>query len=237
MFFQKKRQITLVLLILVLISVVFIPKLAGFVQAQEQKLGIVNENADIGLNVRTGAGTSYDKLQCNGENVKLSMGTEVMILNEVTIDNAYNPRWYEIEFTYKNKTLQGFVSASYITITQMPDSDDTKDTTEESEDVKLSDEEFEKMLEEEGFPASYKVYLRELHEQHPNWKFKALQTGLSWNVVVENEKSKQGRIRNTISCIRPISYRSTEALYDWATDTYYPYDGAGNNSWYAVSDD
>lgn len=91
MFFQKKRQITLVLLILVLISVVFIPKLAGFVQAQEQKLGIVNENADIGLNVRTGAGTSYDKLQCNGENVKLSMGTEVMILNEVTIDNAYNP--------------------------------------------------------------------------------------------------------------------------------------------------
>lgn len=237
MFFQKKRQITLVLLILVLISVVFIPKLAGFVQAQEQKLGIVNENADIGLNVRTGAGTSYDKLQCNGENVKLSMGTEVMILNEVTIDNAYNPRWYEIEFTYKNKTLQGFVSASYITITQMPDSDDTKDTTEESEDVKLSDEEFEKMLEEEGFPASYKVYLRELHEQHPNWKFKALQTGLSWNVVVENEKSKQGRIRNTISCIRPISYRSTEALYDWATDTYYPYDGAGNNSWYAVSDE
>lgn len=235
--FLKKRQITFFVLMIVLVAIIFIPMLAGLASATEQKKGVVNENAPNGLNVRTGAGTTYDKLVYNDVNVKIVMGTEVIILDEVTVNNVNNPRWYEIEFTYENTKLKGFVSASYITITQMPDSGSTEDTTEEPGDVELSDEEFETMMEEEGFPSSYKVYLRELHEKHPDWKFKALQTGLSWDVVIENEKSKQGRIRNTISCIRPISYRSTEALYDWTTDTYYPYDGAGNNSWYAVSDD
>lgn len=235
--FYKKRQITFFVLVIALVSIIFVPMLAGLANAQEQQKGVVNENAPNGLNVRTGAGTTYDKLTYNGASVKIAMGTEVVILDEVTVNNVSNPRWYEIEFTYENAKLQGFVSASYITITQMPDTGSTEDSTEDTGNVELSDEEFEAMLDEEGFPSSYKVYLRELHEKHPNWKFKALQTGLSWDVVVENEKSKQGRIRNTISCIRPISYRSTEALYDWATDTYYPYDGSGNNSWYAVSDD
>lgn len=234
--FLKKPQLVFFIVILLMCSVIFIPKLSGLVKAQEQQKGVVD--SDIGLNVRTGAGTNHAKLTYNGESVKLLNKTEVTVLDEVIIDNVSNPRWYQIEFTYKGEKMQGYVSASYVIITQIPDSDTTEETTEEEpEDTVLSDEEFEAYLTQQGFPASYKVYLRALHEKHPDWKFKALQTGLSWNVVVENEKSKQGRIRNTISCIRPISYRSTEAMYDWATDTYYPFDGAGNNAWYAVSDD
>ena len=100
--FLKKRQITFFVLMIALVSIIFIPMLAGLASATEQKKGVVNENAPNGLNVRTGAGTTYDKLTYNGVNVKIGMGTEVIILDEVTVNNVNNPRWYEIEFTYEN---------------------------------------------------------------------------------------------------------------------------------------
>ncbi|MBQ6874022.1 MAG: SH3 domain-containing protein [Clostridia bacterium] len=41
-----------------------------------------------------------------------------------------------------------------------------------------------------AFPASYKPYLRALHEKYPNWKFRMLNTGLDWSVVIREESSK-----------------------------------------------
>lgn len=39
----------------------------------------------------------------------------------------------------------------------------------------------------DAFPESYKEYLTKLSEQHPNWKFKAYYTGISWNELINNE--------------------------------------------------
>lgn len=38
-----------------------------------------------------------------------------------------------------------------------------------------------------SFPDSYKPYLEELQKNHPNWTFFALDTGLDWKYVIDNE--------------------------------------------------
>lgn len=39
----------------------------------------------------------------------------------------------------------------------------------------------------ENFPNSYKPYLYQLNQKHPNWKFTALYTNLDWNYAIQNE--------------------------------------------------
>ena len=46
------------------------------------------------------------------------------------------------------------------------------------------------------FPETYKKYLNELAEAHPNWTFTAYNTGMSWNEFIGKEKS--AHLRNTI---------------------------------------
>lgn len=49
---------------------------------------------------------------------------------------------------------------------------------------KMSDAEFESYLESQGFTGSYITKLMALHKAHPNWEFRAKQTGLNWNAAV-----------------------------------------------------
>ncbi|MBR6222791.1 MAG: cadherin-like beta sandwich domain-containing protein [Lachnospiraceae bacterium] len=98
------------------------------------------------------------------------------------------------------------------------------------------DQSFETALEAEKFPESYRVYLRTLHASYPNWIFKAVHTGLDWNTVLENEKNKAGKIKNTIqgsSSLPHYNWRSTDIGYDWATDKWTAYDG---KTFFAASD-
>ena len=46
------------------------------------------------------------------------------------------------------------------------------------------------------FPETYKKYLNELAEAHPNWTFTAYNTGMSWSEFISKEKSVH--LRNTI---------------------------------------
>lgn len=39
----------------------------------------------------------------------------------------------------------------------------------------------------DAFPESYRTYLKEIKEQHPNWTFDAYYTGISWSDLVKNE--------------------------------------------------
>ena len=83
---------------------------------------------------------------------------------------------------------------------------------------------FELYLTEQGFPESYKPMLRELHEQHPSWVFKAYHTGIDWKKAIDEENVPG---KNLI----PNSYSSEwksmeEGAYDWNTDKYIVYDGS-----------
>lgn len=50
----------------------------------------------------------------------------------------------------------------------------------------VEDEEFEKLLDEEEFPDSYRGALRYLHKKHPNWTFKSMITDLRFPTAVAN---------------------------------------------------
>ena len=88
-----------------------------------------------------------------------------------------------------------------------------------------SDSAFESYMNSQGFPESYKPYLRTLHEQYPNWVFKSAQTGLSWDEVIRRE-SKIGT--SLVAASSPVSWKSTEkGAYDPDTNTYISYDSGG----------
>jgi len=88
----------------------------------------------------------------------------------------------------------------------------------------LSDDEFKKMLQDEGFTDSYINPLMELHAKYPKWEFKAFNTGLKWNTVIKKE-SVVGT--NLLSINKSYEWKSTEeGAYDWKTDQYIPYDGS-----------
>ncbi|HEX3076106.1 MAG TPA: cadherin-like beta sandwich domain-containing protein [Lachnospiraceae bacterium] len=93
------------------------------------------------------------------------------------------------------------------------------------EDVKpLTDAEFEQSLVKQGFPESYKSYLRNLHQLYPYWQFEAYHTGLEWTAAI-NAENKVGY--NLIPNKSNLAWKSMETgAYKWATDSFIPYDGS-----------
>ena len=52
--------------------------------------------------------------------------------------------------------------------------------------AKTGDSEYEKYLDSQQFPESYKIYLRQLHIEHSNWVFKSLITNLDFDTAAAN---------------------------------------------------
>ena len=52
----------------------------------------------------------------------------------------------------------------------------------------VTDQTFENSLNSQGFPESYKKYLRAIHNSHPNWIFKSMMVGDNFDVAVATEK-------------------------------------------------
>ena len=77
----------------------------------------------------------------------------------------------------------------------------------------IKDEEFEKLLEKEQFPESYRVWLRQIHETYPNWTFKALHTNLDFNISVEREKTVCSI--NKYSCSACVDDPAIETEKNW----------------------
>lgn len=69
------------------------------------------------------------------------------------------------------------------------------------------------------FPESYRSYLNDLHKQHPNWRFYAINTNLDFNDVVAKEKNSS----YVDSADRSMSYFDTlePVNYDWSTNTWH----------------
>lgn len=100
---------------------------------------------------------------------------------------------------------------------------------------------FEEALAAEKFPDSYKDMLRVIHKIHPDWQFKAVHTGITWDTLIANEKAQKVNgvavVKNTVwtSSLYPhYNWRSTSVGYNWATDKWTAFDGS---IWFAASDD
>ena len=157
------------------------------------------------LNIRSGPGTSYRSMGL------LSINKEINILDTVTGNDGKT--WYYMEYN----GINGYVAAEFIVVS----------SHEEYE----TDAKFEAYLDAQGFPESYKPYLRTLHAKYPNWNFRAARTGLSWNDVLERE-GKLGK--SLVSSSAPSSWKSQAAgAYDPQTGKYTSFDSGG---WAAASE-
>lgn len=159
--------------------------------------------ADV-LNVRSGAGTSYSKTGT------VSYGDSLTILSETT--DSSGAKWYKISCG----NVTGYVSAAYVQLTS-------------SGSQGSSDADFESYMTKQGFPESYKPYLRKLHEQHPRWIFTAQKLGVDWNTALK-EECVVGR--NLVHSSALASWKSMEkGAYDFNGGYWYGLDG----SWVAAS--
>lgn len=159
--------------------------------------------ADV-LNVRSGAGTGYSKTGT------VSYGDSLTILSETT--DSSGAKWYKISCG----SVTGYVSAAYVQLTS-------------SGSQGSSDADFESYMTKQGFPESYKPYLRTLHEQHPKWIFTAQKLGVDWNTALK-EECVVGR--NLVHSPALASWKSMEkGAYDFNGGYWYGLDG----SWVAAS--
>lgn len=159
--------------------------------------------ADV-LNVRSGAGTGYSKTGT------VSYGDSLTILSETT--DSSGAKWYKISCG----NLTGYFSAAYVQLTS-------------SGSQGSSDADFESYMTKQGFPESYKPYLRTLHEQHPKWIFTAQKLGVDWNTALK-EECVVGR--NLVHSSALASWKSMEkGAYDFNGGYWYGLDG----SWVAAS--
>ena len=125
---------------------------------------------DDEINVRTGPGTSYSAVLFNGQkNIRLYRGQYVRIVSTQKGSDGMN--WHQIVFTYNGYTKIGFMRSDFIT--EIGD-----------------DSAYRAYLEEQGFPESYRPYLRALYAASGGkWTFVANKTGLKWNEALEMEST------------------------------------------------
>ncbi len=77
----------------------------------------------------------------------------------------------------------------------------------------IKDTAFENKLNEQGFPESYKKWLRVLHEKYSNWNFISLKTGLDFNSTVSTQQ-RIGSIERS-SCAACIDSSRVNTEGDW----------------------
>ncbi len=168
--------------------------LVGFTALAADTVSTGTVKADK-LYVRSGPGTSHPAV---GD---LANGDVVTIHETVTNDSG--ERWYRIS----KDSLNGYVHSGYIIV----------NATYET------DEQFEAYLTAQGFPEDYKVALRQVHAQYPNWIFRAQHLSMTWAEALAAE-TKVGL--NTIQS--PDAWKSMEySAYNWNTNSYVVFDSGG----------
>jgi len=235
---------------IVIFSLNGMPLIAAAAEVKQGK--VVGINPDSYLNVRSGPGTSYSVIfrLYNDDPVTIlgSEGNFYKISFEDTygvIQNGYSSKdFIEIVETPAppppaedekpegdgGNTEDGGNSEGDGGNTDSGDNNEGEgDSGEEKPEEPEEPVDFEEYLESQGFPESYKVKLRELHQLHPEWVFTALHTNLDWKTVVENE-SVVGR--SLVNIQAPEAWRSVEkGAYNLSGKYYIGLDGS---SWVAA---
>lgn len=151
-------------------------------------------------------------------------GGVICITSDVKLElyNKYktpeNKTYWHAGFFYNGVKYYGYVQSMWVDVLS---EDELKAMEQE---ITGSSSDFENYLNLQGFPESYKPYLRMLHAEYPNWIFEADQTYLDWNTVIE-EESIAGK--NLISNNKSVEWKSLETgAYDWTKDQFILYDGS-----------
>ena len=128
----------------------------------------------------------------------LDPGDAVTILGNAT--GSDGSAWYQCCIPIGGTLYYGCVKAGTLTKKTFAD----------------TDTDFENYMNAQGFPDSYKPYLRVLHAKYPSWVFVADQTGLSWDDVIAAES------RTSPDCYSSVLSDSRPA---WISPKAYDSDG------------
>ena len=176
----------------------------GYVCSNYIKFGNINtgyntSNFTARVHATTLSARSYASSNASKQ-ATLINGTNVTVLETLSSGSGCNDRWYKVNY---HDGQIGYVCSTYIV---------------KKEDITASDSEYEKVLSDAGFPSTYWPYLTYLHNKYPNWKFKAVNTGLNWSDVISGESGKN-LIENTIyDAYRTSSNPSEGSSWFEATD-------------------
>ncbi len=193
---RLSRFISVIICVAIALSVLVLPQSNVFAANQT---GTVNITSGY-LKIRETAPSGK-------EIGKLYKGDIVTILDSTSIAG-----WYKIDF----KGTVGYSSSDYIIINE----------SAEPEIEYKPDADFEAYLTAQGFPESYKPYLRKLHAAHPNWIFKGVKTNLKWNDVITAEM-RLGRSLIQKLSYHPDSYYSyQQGAYNTETGKFTVFDGS-----------
>lgn len=139
----------------------------------------------------------------------LTNGAAITITGETTGSDGYV--WYQVSFIGAEGENTGYMRSDF--------------AAKSTEDTGSETDAYVQLLLSAGFPESYCEALLGLHQLYPNWQFVAVDTGLEWSDVVAGE-SVAGR--NLVQSMANDARKSTDsAAYDWTTNQWYGYDGAG----------
>ena len=137
----------------------------------------------------------------------LPIGTKVTAIG--TEDDRDGDMWYHITFVLDGVNMTGYAYETNVEILA----------------EYVQDEEFEKALNEQNFPESYKPYLRNLHALYPSWQFKADHLTMTFDEAVEGESAFG---RSAVSSSRPEAWKSmAKDCYNWSSKTYNTIDSGG----------
>ncbi len=150
-------------------------------------------------------GARVRKAPVDGEVItSLGAGTAVTVTDEAAGADGYI--WYQIRFSGQQT---GYIRSDLVAFAE----------------VSAADAEYLAALEAAGFPASYAQPLLALHRKYPDWQFVPVVTGLDWKTSVEKESvAGKNLVQSSVNDAR----KATDgAAYNWATNKWYGYDGAG----------
>ena len=189
--------------------------LAALLLASTAVVALASQPQDAYVNddevyVRVGAGRNNSVLTFKGNYIKLYRGQYVQIMGSGY--DSGSALWYQIRFKYLGREQIGYMHSDYVTKLER-------------------DEAFEAHMTEQGFPESYKPYLRALYTAFgKKWTFLANHTGLDWETAV-NKESILGI--NLIQTSDETLLSREAGAYDSATGTWKEYEPG----WYAPSRD
>ena len=167
-----------------------------------------------GLRLRNGPGTTkYQKLDKIPHNTIVTV-TEQNISTDDNSTGCTTGLWHKVQY----QNLTGYVCSRYIEIQETTEKDENG--IPESDISKMTDEEFENYLTNQGFPESYKIKIRELHKLHPNWVFIGSKTKDNWKNVLKNQKVSGRNLYQSTSSSTQGYLSTEEGDYDWYTDKF-----------------
>ncbi len=190
----------------------------GYVRADyvdNIKYSAVSGKVTKKCNYRKGAGIKMSKA---GTLAKGKAVTIYLKATPVSSTKGSSSTWYMIKqgskYYYVCSANVDITGSIFVKNTDTPTAPATKPeststgTSTAGKFASMTDAEFDKYLDSQGFPESYKSKIKTLHKAHPNWVFVALKTGISWSTAL-SKHSADGK--SLIHASLPLSYRATDS--------------------------